>query len=89
MDAYADFDAIHAGCDVLFLLSDGGPTADDWGVGQGVYVEPDGIVEEALRWNLLRRAEIHCVGVGEAPTDLLARIADVGRGRVVVLGKRR
>ncbi len=89
MDAYADFDAIHAGCDVLFLLSDGAATADDWTTGQGVYLESDNIVEDLRRWNLLRRAEIHCVGVGEAPTDLLALIARVGGGRVVVLGKKR
>ncbi len=31
--------------------------------------------------NLFRRAEIHCVAIGEAPDGLLRGIADIGRGK--------
>jgi hypothetical protein len=33
--------------------------------------------------NLFRKAEIHCVGIGEANHDLLRRIADIGLGQAL------
>ena len=39
------------------------------------------LLPDIERMNLFRRAEIHCVAIGEAPDGLLRAIADVGRGK--------
>ncbi|MGA0060199.1 MAG: hypothetical protein ACO3RU_11480, partial [Planctomycetota bacterium] len=51
----------------------------------GPYARPpfDDLVEDVRRLNLLRRAEIHCVGIGEANHDLMKRIADIGLGQAI------
>ena len=51
----------------------------------GPYAEPpfDDLVEEVRRLNLVRRAEIHCVGIGEANHDLMKRIANLGLGQAI------
>jgi hypothetical protein len=51
----------------------------------GPYAEPpfDDLVEDVRRLNLVRRAEIHCVGIGEANHDLMKRIAKIGLGQAI------
>lgn len=46
-----------------------------------------GLLEDLRRLNLLRRCAIHTVGIGEADYDLLQRIAAVGHGTTVQIGK--
>ena len=46
----------------------------------------DYLVQDVRRMNLLRNAEIHVVAVGEADDLLLARIADLGLGKVRRVG---
>ncbi len=41
----------------------------------------DDLLHEARRLNLFRKAEIHCVGIGEADARLLQEIADIGMGQ--------
>jgi len=45
------------GADTIFFLSDGQPTRGD-------ITDPDQILAEVKRWNLLRRVKVHTVGVG-------------------------
>ncbi|MGE0144440.1 MAG: hypothetical protein AB7I19_12950 [Planctomycetota bacterium] len=49
---------------------------------QGPYARPphDYLAQDIQRMNLFRKAEIHCVGIGEANHHLLERIAQVGKG---------
>lgn len=44
------------------------------------------LVRDIQRMNLLRKAELHCVGVGEARADLLNMISQVGLGKTKILG---
>jgi hypothetical protein len=55
----------------------------------GPYVEWRFLLRDVARMNLLRRAEVHCVGVGEASPELLRQLAELGRGQLRVLGARR
>ncbi|MBK8979959.1 MAG: hypothetical protein IPM29_29015 [Planctomycetes bacterium] len=52
---------------------------------QGPYAHPPYrfLVEDVRRMNLFRRAEIHCVGIGEANHGLLEAIAAVGGGQAI------
>ncbi|MHC4958439.1 MAG: VWA domain-containing protein [Planctomycetota bacterium] len=65
----------HAGCDTIFLLSDGAPTA-------GKYVNDLDIVREARRINELKRITIHTVSLGRE-SSLLRQLADEHGGRYV------
>jgi hypothetical protein len=59
---------------------------------QGPYARPpyDFLVADVRRMNLFRKAEIHCVGIGEANHDLLRQIATIGLGQALkVEGERR
>lgn len=48
----------------------------------GPYSHDSWILDDLRRLNLLRRVEIHCVGLGEANGWLLAEVAKLGHGRV-------
>lgn len=106
----AGFEDLLAGADTVFLLSDGSPGADDWSdedptrrkpttfdphADQGTFYDPAQLLDDAARLNLLRRCEIHCLGIGaadaapgsaasEASTRLgalLERLVSLGHGR--------
>lgn len=99
---YVDPGAFLEGCDTIFLLSDGMPCWDDWAasVFAGVpafsfdrsgptfanYWTPHQLVDDLERLNLFRRAEIHCVGIGQPNMPLLKRIAAIGRGKAIQVG---
>jgi len=51
----------------------------------GPYREAGALVDDVLRLNLFRKAEIHCVGLGEASMNTLERLAGVGCGRAISL----
>jgi hypothetical protein len=91
------------GPSTIFVLSDGAPSADDWGFGGGAvgptrgvpidgengpYGEADSIADDVSRLCLLASVEVHTIGIGESPGDLLERIARVGRGRARTIGDR-
>jgi hypothetical protein len=108
---YVDAKAMTDGCDIVFLLSDGAPSWDDYSGDDkrdpedhagdqesgiqlapqprltfyGPYGYPDGkyLVHEVERMNLFRKAEINCVGIGEANHDLLNRLARIGGGQAI------
>ena len=44
------------------------------------------LLRDLRRLNLFRKVEIHCLGTGEADRALLDSIAEVGLGRVRVVG---
>ncbi len=44
------------------------------------------VPEEVRRLNLFRRAEIHCIGIGEANAHLLGQIAQIGMGKFRSIG---
>ncbi len=46
------------------------------------------LVADLVRLNMLQRCAIHAVGIGEADYELLHRIAAVGHGTVVQIGKK-
>ncbi|MFO1054470.1 MAG: hypothetical protein U1F36_19795 [Planctomycetota bacterium] len=52
---------------------------------QGPYAHPpySHLVDDIERMNLFRKAEIHCVGIGEANQDLLDAIAKIGGGKSI------
>ncbi|MBI5851665.1 MAG: hypothetical protein HZB39_11670 [Planctomycetes bacterium] len=52
---------------------------------QGPYAHPpfEWLAQDIERMNLFRKAEIHCVGIGEASHDLLSRIARIGNGKAL------
>lgn len=52
---------------------------------QGPYARPpyEHLVSDVHRMNLFRKAEIHCVGIGEANHHLLKRIAELGLGQAI------
>lgn len=45
------------------------------------------MLRDLRRLNLFRKVEIHCLGTGEADEKLLEQIAEIGLGRVRILGK--
>jgi hypothetical protein len=53
----------------------------------GPFEEPDYLLADVERWNLLRGCTIHCVGLGESDDDLLQRLARIGNGTVLRIGK--
>lgn len=53
----------------------------------GPYREPDWLVEDLRRMNAFRRIRMHCIGLGEANTALLERLAEVGHGEVFFFGQ--
>lgn len=53
----------------------------------GPFASGFGLLEDLRRLNLLRRCAIHTVGIGEADYELLQRIAAVGQGTTVQIGK--
>ena len=48
----------------------------------GPYSQESWILDDLRRMNLLRRVEIHAVGIGEASGGFLRQIADIGNGGV-------
>lgn len=48
----------------------------------GPYRSQHYLLRDIERMNLLRKAEIHCVGIGEADEKLLLNIANIGLGKV-------
>ncbi len=54
---------------------------------QGPYIIGDYLLQTIERMNLLRKCEIHCIGLGEANFTLLDAIAKIGRGQVRKVGK--
>ena len=52
----------------------------------GTY-EGDHLPQDIERMNLLRKCEIHCIGIGEANFTLLETIAKIGRGKVRKVGR--
>lgn len=114
--AYVDDKTLAEGCDTVFLLSDGAPSADDflvvdkdYGEDQvvvdveygaaaarspqlqyyGPYIENEWLVDDLRRMNTFRRIRLHCIGLGEANTQLLRRIAEIGGGETFVVGQPR
>ncbi len=101
------FEDLLRGADTVFLLSDGSPGEDDWSdedptrrrlttfdphAEQGTFYDPAQLLDDAARLNLLRRCEIHCLGIGAADGAaaseqsarlgaLLERLATLGHGR--------
>ncbi len=49
----------------------------------GPYVKWENLFEDVQRMNLFRKAEIHCVGIGEVSAGSLSRLAALGMGRMV------
>ncbi|MBL8734853.1 MAG: hypothetical protein JNL12_00370 [Planctomycetes bacterium] len=114
--AYVEEKPLADGCDTIFLLSDGAPTADDfmvldkdYGEGEvvksieyggkaprmqtleyyGPYIFDQFLIEDVRRMNLFRRVRIHCIGLGEANTELLRGIAGQGGGETFFVGQKR
>jgi hypothetical protein len=56
------------------------PTPELWQ--HGPYSQEEWILDDLHRMNLLRRVEIHAVGIGEASNGLLHQIVNIGGGRV-------
>ncbi|MCO5166941.1 MAG: VWA domain-containing protein [Planctomycetes bacterium] len=52
----------------------------------GPYVEWRFLLRDVERMNLFRRAELHCVGIGEADPELLRELAELGRGELRTIG---
>ena len=50
------------------------------------YSVPHQLADDIERLNLFRKAEIHCIAIGEANGPLLWRLASIGHGRLVRLG---
>ena len=53
----------------------------------GPYVDQRHMLDDFERMNLFRKAEIHCIGIGEAEASTLKAIAQIGNGQVRVVGK--
>jgi len=65
------------GADTIFFLSDGQPTRGD-------ILDPNRILDEVKRWNLLRRVKIHTVGVGKGhDTAFMKALAESSGGTYV------
>ncbi len=52
----------------------------------GPYVELEHLYRDVWRMNLLRRVEIHCIGIGEAEAGLLRDLAELGQGQYRSIG---
>jgi hypothetical protein len=65
------------GADTIFFLSDGQPTRGD-------VLDPNRILAEVKRWNLLRRVKVHTVGVGQGhDASFMRALADSSGGTYV------
>ncbi|MBI5849883.1 MAG: hypothetical protein HZB39_02415 [Planctomycetes bacterium] len=53
----------------------------------GPFAWPPYLVPDLRRLNLLQRSAIHCIGLGEADFTLLEKIAAVGHGQVIKIGR--
>ncbi len=87
--ATVDVASLLKGPTTVFLLTDGQPCADDWGMGGGrdaPFNAASSLADDAERLDLYRGAEIHAVGIGEAEGGLLDLLAHVGRGKVKRIG---
>jgi hypothetical protein len=62
--------------DTIFFMTDGTPTA-------GKLQKPDAILDAVRDWNRTAHLTIHCIAVGEADTELLKAIAQVGNGQFI------
>ncbi|MCB9895963.1 MAG: hypothetical protein H6839_16135 [Planctomycetes bacterium] len=54
----------------------------------GPYVDQRHMLEDFQRMNLFRKAEIHCIGIGEAEEGVLRAISDIGNGQLRLVGKK-
>lgn len=54
----------------------------------GPYVDERHMLDDFQRMNLFRKCEIHCIGIGEADSRSLKAIADIGHGKLRMVGKR-
>jgi hypothetical protein len=54
----------------------------------GPYVDGRHMLEDLIRLNLFRKAEIHCIGLGEADADTLRAISNIGNGQTRIVGKK-
>jgi hypothetical protein len=52
----------------------------------GPYEEPAAIRADVFWLNLFRKAEIHCIAMGEAEAELLRALAAMGHGRFRAIG---
>ena len=52
----------------------------------GPYVMDPWLIEEVKRMNVFRKAQIHCIGIGEAKLPLLRAIAKSAMGQVFLFG---
>ena len=52
----------------------------------GPYVFDTWLAEDVKRMNVFRKAQIHCIGIGEANVSLLRQIAKAAMGEVYLLG---
>lgn len=90
MDDYSGDDTSEADDRVVGRESDeekGRSTAGEWSTYYGPYRQPYYLLRDIDRINLFRKAEIHCVGIGEVDVSLLVRIAWSGRGKVRMFAK--
>lgn len=53
----------------------------------GPYVDQRHMLEDIIRLNLFRKAEIHCIGIGEADPETLKAISSIGHGQLRIVGK--
>lgn len=63
-------------------------TRDMWFDGPYGQLVDNYLVPDVERLNLLRRCEIHCVGIGEANDDFLRQIVKVGHGEYIRIDSR-
>lgn len=54
---------------------------------QGPYIVSEYLLATLTRMNLLRKCEIHCIGLGDANFTLLEQIAKIGRGQTRKIGR--
>lgn len=54
----------------------------------GPYVDQRHMLEDLERMNLFRKAEIHCIGIGEAEEATLKAIAGIGNGQLRLVGRK-
>lgn len=54
---------------------------------RGVYSDEDYLQEELCRWNLFRKAEVHCVAIGDAPQEVYRDLFRPYRGWRTMRGR--
>jgi hypothetical protein len=54
----------------------------------GPYRNRKNLLGDLARLNLFRKVEVHCIAMGEASSNLLRRMADLGLGRYRSMGRR-